>query len=337
MAWYQVPGHEQDTVISTRVRFARNLSEYPFPSRLNAAGAKEIISKVGGVLEANGFVKTDFSDISRTMAYSLMEKHYVSPEFIRESLPHALYLNEPCNLSVMLCEEDHIRLQCILPGFSLKDAYQGACKVEQLLDDRFDLAFDDKLGYLTHCPTNLGTAMRASVMLFLPATTRAGRMEALSARLNQLGLTVRGLYGEGSGADGYLYQISNQVTLGLSEEDTLEKLEDVIRQIIDGERKLRTAVSGEELDRLTDRVMRAEGILRTAHTLTSDEFIKFSSEVRLGVAMGIINDIKVETLTSLLIEVMPATLTLTAEPAPKSELERDKARAAYVKEKLSGS
>lgn len=337
MAWYHVPGNEQDVVISTRVRFARNLSEYPFPSRLDATGAKEIINKVGQVLEDNGFTKTDFSDISHTAAVSLVEKHYVSPEFVRESLPHALYLNEPCNLSVMLCEEDHIRLQCILPGLALQDAYKGACKVEQLLDERFDLAFDDKLGYLTHCPTNLGTAMRASVMLFLPATTMAGRMEALAARLNQLGLTVRGLYGEGSGSDGYLYQVSNQVTLGVTEEGTLRKLEDVVRQIIDNERKLRQSVSGRELDLLTDRVLRAEGTLKYAHALTSAEFLKLAAEVRLGIAMGIIKDVKVETLTALLIEAMPATLTMNTEPTPKTEGERDLARAMLVREKLTAN
>ena len=334
MAWYQTPGSEQDVVISTRVRFARNLAEYPFTARLDAAKAKEIINRVGGVLEQNGFTKTDFTDISRTMAYSLVEKHYVSPEFVRESLPHALYLNEPCNLSVMLCEEDHIRLQCILPGLSLHDAYTGACKVEQLLDEQFDLAFDDRLGYLTQCPTNLGTAMRASVMLFLPATTTSGRMSALTARLNQLGLTVRGLYGEGSGADGYLYQISNQVTLGVTEEDTIRKLEDVIHQIIDNERKLRASVSGDELDELTDRVKRAEGILRYAHKLSSAEFLKLSAEVRLGVALHLIDDIKTETLTALLIEAMPATLTLASEPTPVSDIARDKLLAALVRERL---
>lgn len=334
MAWYHVPGNEQDVVISTRVRFARNLAAYPFPSRLDATGAKEIIEKVGALLESNGFQKTDFSDISRTMAYSLVEKHYASPAFIRESLPHALYLNEPCNLSVMLCEEDHIRLQCILPGLSLQDAYKGACKVEQLLDDTFDLAFDDTLGYLTHCPTNLGTAMRASVMMFLPATTLAGRMEALATRLGQLGLTVRGLYGEGSGADGYLYQISNQVTLGVSEEATLRKLEDVIQQIMDNERKWRRSIGGAELVALTDRVMRAEGTLKYAYTLSSQEFLRLSADVRLGVAMGIIKDIRMETLTSLLIEAMPATLTLSADTIPKNDNERDRTRAEYVRQRL---
>lgn len=335
MAWYEIPGNEQDTVISTRVRFARNLSDYPFPARLDASRAREVISKVGAVLEQNGFTKTDFADVSRAMAYSLVEKHYVSPGFVKESLPHALFLNEPCSLSAMICEEDHIRLQCILPGLSLRDAYNAAAKVEEVLDSKFDLAFDDKLGYLTQCPTNLGTAMRASVMVFLPATTMQGRMEQLAARLNQMGLTIRGLYGEGSSMEGYLYQISNRETLGVTEEATLDKLEGIIRQIIDNERRLRSSVTGDDLTRLKDKILRAEGMLKYAYTLSSAEFLSLSALVRMGIGMGIVQDVKIEALTRLLVEVMPATLTLNAEKPPKTDTERDILRAEVVRSRLS--
>lgn len=335
MAWYHIPGNEQDTVISTRVRFARNLSAYPFTSRLDAPRAKEIIGKVGGVLEKNGFSRMDFADISRVSAQSLMEKHYVSPVFLRESLPHALFLNEPCNLAVMVCEEDHVRLQCVQAGLTLRDAYAGACKAETLLDGELEFAFDQHWGYLTACPTNVGTALRVSIMLCLPMLTAGGRMEALSLQLGQMGLLMRGFYGEGTAAAGCLYQISNRATLGLTEEDILERVESAVSQIIATERKLRTAVSDVELEKLTDRIRRAEGILRYAHTLSASEMLEHLANLRLGAAMGL-TDVRVEALTSLFVEAMPATLTLTAESPLKHDYERDLLRASVVKRTLFG-
>lgn len=335
MSWYHIPGHHQDTVVSTRIRFARNLASLPFVSRMDAAIANELIRRVGEILAGNGFEKIDFLEASRAAAHSLVEKHYASPAFIKVSLPHALYLNEPCNLSVMLCEEDHIRLQCILPGLALYDAYEGACKIEQLLDQHFDMAFDSRLGYLTHCPTNLGTAMRASVMLFLPALSHAGYMEHLTAQLGQIGVAVRGSFGEGTRAVGYLYQFSNRTTLGVDEREILDELNEVISQIIHTERELRASFNEREREAMADRVCRAEGILKYARSLSTEEFLSLSSDVRLGAAMGIIGDVKIEHLTALLIETMPATLTLTASTPPTDDRQRDILRANAVRERLT--
>ena len=336
MAWYHIPGNRQDTVISTRVRFARNLVEYPFPSRLDAARAREVVAKVGDALERNGFSKIDFADISRTAAESLVEKHYASPAFLRESLPHALFLNEPCNLSLMVCEEDHIRLQCMLSGLALQDAFAGASQMESLLDGELSFAFDKQLGYLTSCPSNLGTAMRASVMLCLPMLARGRRMEVIAHQLEQMGLLLRGAYGEGSAAAGGICQISNRVTLGLSEEEILERLGSAVEQVIAAEERLRGGISGAEADKLTDRVRRAEGILRYAHTLTAGELLTYAADLRMGASMGLC-DLRVEALTALLIEAMPATLTLSAKEPPKLDRERDILRARVVKESLFGA
>ncbi len=336
MAWYHIPGNDQDIVISTRVRFARNLMEYPFISRLDAPRAKDIINRVGSILEKNGFSRIDFADISRITAQSLVEKHYASPVFVRESLPHALFLNEPCNLSVMVCEEDHIRLQCILSGLSLRDAYTGACKIETLLDGAFTLAFDQKLGYLTECPTNLGTAMRASVMLCLPMLTACGRMESLSLQLGQMGLLLRGIYGEGTTPAGCLYQLSNRITMGSTEEEIVDRLSNAVSEIMESERNLRTAVAGAERDKLTDRLLRAEGILRFAHTLTTSEMLDKLTDLRLGASMGL-NEARVETMTALLIEGMPATLSLGTDSPIKQDLDREILRAKVVKEQLFGA
>ena len=336
MSWYHVAGNQQDTAVCTCVRLSRNLAGYPFPARLDAAGAREIIGKVGAVLEKNGFVSTDFAEISRGAAESLAEKRFVGPRFARESLPHVLYLNDPCNLSVAVCEEDHVRIRCILSGLSLKDAYEGAGKVETLLDHALELAFDEARGYLTACPTNLGTAMRASVMLSLPLLTAAGRMEQLALRLGQTGLLLRGLYGEGSSAAGCLYQISNRATLGLTEEEIIHHLEESARTLMEAERQCREEIVGVELDRLTDRVRRGEGILRHAHMLSAGEMLSLLGQARLGAAMGLLSGVRVEDMTALLVEAMPATLTLGRENPPKSDRERDILRAKLVRERLFG-
>lgn len=337
MAWYNTVGNSSDTVISSRVRLARNLVGYPFASKLDAAGANEIIEKVSVPLEAAGFRKISFSDISPIMATSYVERHYVSPEFANKETPHALLLQETGGIAVMVCEEDHLRIQSILPGLSLDDAYRNAVRVEKRLDEDFDFAYSEQLGYLTHCPTNLGTGMRASVMMFLPALTAGGYMDSLAAQLSKIGLTVRGLFGEGSGAAGCMYQISNQITLGITEEETLKKLGDAVAQISESERKARTSISGEALERLTDRILRAEGTLRYAYRMSSAEFMKLFADVRFGIALGIVTDITYEQLGTLLVEVMPATLTLSSENTPKTESARDRLRAQKIQNLLSAS
>ena len=335
MSWYQTTANASDTVISTRVRLARNINGYPFGDHLTSATLNEMIEKVSAPLESSGFRKINFSDLSPVMATSYVERHYVSPEFARLETPHALLLQEPSGIAVMVGEEDHLRIQCILPGLALEEAYQNAARAEKRLDEDFDFAYSDRLGYLTHCPTNLGTGMRASVMMFLPALTMGGYIDSLATQLQKIGLTVRGLFGEGSGASGSMYQISNQVTLGITEAETLKKLGDAVAQIIESEQKARKAITGEKLERLTDRILRAEGTLRYAHMMTSAEFIKLFSDVRFGIALGIVGDVSYEQLGTLLVEAMPATLTLSSESTPKSETARDKLRAQKIKAILS--
>ena len=331
MSWYNTVGKATDTVISSRVRLARNINGYPFASRLDVAGANEIIEKVSAPLEASGFRKINFADLSPIMATSYVERHFVSPEFATKEAPHALLLQEQSGIAVMVCEEDHLRIQCILPGLSLEEAYLNASRTEKRLDEDFDFAYSAELGYLTHCPTNLGTGMRASVMMFLPALTRGGYMDSLATQLSKIGLTVRGLFGEGSGAAGCMYQISNQITLGITEEETLKKMNEAIKQITESEHKARKSITGDALDRLTDRVLRSEGTLKYAYMMSSSEFIKLFADVRFGIALGIIEDITYEQLGTLLVEAMPATLTLSAENAPKTEAARDKLRAQRIR------
>lgn len=330
MAWYNTTGSLCDTVISTRVRLARNINGYHFATRLDVEGANEIIEKVSVPLEASGFRKIHFSDLSPIMATSYVERHYVSPEFATKEAPHALFLQEQSGIAVMVCEEDHLRIQSILPGLALEEAYLNASRTEKRLDEDFDFAYSEELGYLTHCPTNLGTGMRASVMMFLPALTRGGYMDSLATQLSKIGLTMRGLFGEGSGSAGCIYQISNQVTLGITEEETLKKMSEAIRQITESEHKARKAITGDALDRLTDRILRSLGILKYAYMISSSEFMKLFSDVRFGIALGLVKDVTYEQLGTLLVEAMPATLTLSAENPPKTEAARDKLRAQKI-------
>ena len=334
MAWYEIKGNDGDVVFSSRVRLARNLTGYRFDEGLSEKDAKEIIDKIGAAL-GNGYKRTDFADVTPTLAGAMVEQHRISREFAAKKTPHALFEDDNKSVGVMACEEDHIRLQCILPGLALRDAYRFACEADDKLDAGLDIAYDDRLGYLTHCPTNLGTGMRASVMMFLPALTAGGYMGSLAAQLSKIGLTVRGLFGEGSGAAGCMYQISNQIPLGITEEEILKKLGDAVSQVSDSERKLRGEISGENLEQLTDKIRRSEGILRYAYRMSTSEFFKLFADVRFGIALGVVTDITYEQLGTLLVELMPATLTLACENAPKNEASRDRCRCQKIQSILN--
>ena len=332
MAWYNMTGESSDTVISTRVRFARNLAGYNFDSTLSEKNSREIIEKISDIFTpAMGFERIDLNEKNRLEALSYVEKHFISREFASKKSPHTLLLSEKFNTAVMVCEEDHVRLQTILPGLALNEAYEDLCRFDDQLDSNVQIAYDEKLGYLTHCPTNLGTGMRASVMMFLPALTMANQIGGIASQLSKIGLTIRGMYGEGSESRGFLYQISNQVTLGVSEEETIRKLSEIVAQISNRERKLRATLKEERFDALKDKVLRAEGTLRYAHMLSSSETTELFSLVRLGVAMGIIEDVEYAVLSRILVETAPATLTLTSEKELKTDVDRDIARAEKIK------
>ncbi len=336
MAWYNKDGKDKDIILSSRVRFARNIVDYPFASRMDDTSAREIIEKIeyaiGGAL-----TKKELDESNKLEARSLAERHVISPEFAEKKTPHALFCDDTDEVFLMACEEDHIRLQCILPGYDLEGAYKKACEYDDILESKLKIAYDSELGYLTHCPTNLGTGMRASVMMFLPALTHAKKIDSLSGALSKLGLTISGMLGEGSSSAGMLYQISNQVTLGISEEDTISKLKDVISQICELEKKQRELIREHSYDYTEDKVSRAAGILKYAKMMSSSEFMKLYSDVRLGISLGMIDGIDLVTLDTLLVEILPATLTLSKEEdeRPTSDSARDKLRAKHIAAALS--
>lgn len=330
MSWYQVKGNDTDTVFSTRIRFARNLEGYAFGRHLNEEKRAEIARRVGEAL-GKDYTAIDVGAQTPLQREALVEQHLISREFATAKGARTLFVNNGKSLSVMTPEEDHVRLQCILPGLALEDAYRFACEADERLDAALPIAFDEKLGYLTHCLTNLGTGMRASVMLFLPALTEEGAIPSLAHQLSKLGLTMRGLYGEGSKSYGCLYQVSNQVTLGLSEEELLHKLSDAVQSIIKRERELREAVKGDAALLRADRIARAEGTARFATLLSSEEFFRIFSDLKLGIALGLVDSISTEALHALLIHTQPATLTASSPDPLKTGMERDRARATLIK------
>jgi len=349
MAWYGKKSVDNDVVLSSRVRLARNVEGYPFGRHLTDDRARELIGKIGAILTPSGYEAVDFTGLDMIGATAYVEEHIVSPEFAGEKGPHTLFKNDKKNVYIMTCEEDHLRIQCITPGFSLDEAYAGAIEAESLLDSSLNLAFDEKLGYLTHCPTNLGTGMRASVMMFLPAITKFGKLSSIARQLSKIGLTVRGSYGEGSGSTGCLYQISNQVTLGVSEEESIEKLKNIVASIVDQERKLRDAMTKDDVwNSVADASARAYGTLTYARMLSFSEFMKLWCDVRLGIALdnarkmngqpggtGIPSSLSYETLDTLFIESQPAVLTLLSGGTPMSPAERDLRRADAIKRRLA--
>ena len=319
-----------DVAVSSRVRFARNIADYPFAGKCDPTSAKEIIEKVRGVL-SDGYEETDVDRLDEISRGSLVEDHSISREFADSDLPRALFTSDDGRVKIMVCEEDHIRLQAITPGLSLDEAYKEACKADDLISSKLNIAFDDELGYLTHCPTNLGTGMRASVMLFLPALTETGKIRALSSQLSKLGVTVRGSYGEGTEALGCLYQISNTETLGVTEESVIAKLNDLIGRIAQFERDARKKLYESAPERTEDRCLRALGVLTYSRMIVSAEFMRCYADLRTGISLGLTDGVSIEDLDRAFIEVMPYTLMKHMGGSADAS-SRDLARAKWIKE-----
>lgn len=334
--WYEKAGEHSDVAISTRIRLARNISKYPFPCKLNSSMKMAVIGDLKEALSAADFEGYNFScmstsELSAIDLKSLVECHLVSPEFIKPGKAKAVFLSSDNNVSLMVNEEDHVRLQVMREGLALDETYALADEIDTKLDQTLKFAFSEQLGYLTQCPTNLGTGMRASVMLHLPALRKCGMIEKISSSLIKLGLTIRGIYGEGSEPKGDIYQISNQVTLGISEKTALKNLNDITLQIIAQERNCREKLA--KNIQVSDSIGRAVGILKSAKLLPNEEFMTLISKVRLGLAMGLLTGISYDILNEITIKAQPCTLMKDA-PEELSALQRDQKRAALLNERF---
>lgn len=339
--WYNEYGKDGDVVLSTRVRLARNIKGIPFPPYSNDKQQDEVTEKCKASLlkrENKAFeaMQLKYIDLSAMKPYekqAIAECHLISPQMINNDRKRGLILSGDSRISIMINEEDHLRIQCMDAGFELKKCFDTANSLDDYIEETLDYAFDDNFGYLTCCPTNVGTGLRASVMLHLPGYVMTGKFNELANSLSQLGLTVRGIYGEGSEGLGNIFQISNQVTLGVLEEDIIERLDQIIAEVTFNERELRRLMHKNDKYRTEDRVMRSMGILRSAVIMSSNEAMKRLSDVRLGVALGLIADVKYETLNEITYTVLPANIVKNF--GTTGEFERDLKRAEVIKERLA--
>ncbi|WP_032123636.1 protein arginine kinase [Clostridium amazonitimonense] len=338
--WISNSTDNNDMVLSSRVRFARNIKNFPFPHKLEEDRGKSLAKDIENAFYEIEEIKDEFNnvdlwEIGENQGRNYLEKHLISTNLLNSRNKSAFILSKDETISLMINEEDHIRLQCITAGLNIKEAYEVANKIDDALEARLDFAFDEKLGYLTACPTNLGTGMRVSAMLHLPALTMKDEINDALKALTQLGMTLRGLYGEGSKAEGNIYQVSNQITLGMKEEDILSNLEAVVAQLISQENRARDQLLGRYKYELEDKIYRSLGVLKNARILTSKEALDLLSNVRMGVEMSILKDIDKVKLNKLLVETQPATLQLVTGKELKAK-ERDIERANLIRRYFDG-
>lgn len=338
--WLRAGGPESDIVISSRIRLARNLAQFPFPTRADDATREEIeallCSRIDQLPIGNRLNYVNVNGLEKLDRQVLVERQLISREHAESHGSRGVSFSGEENVSLMINEEDHLRIQVLRSGFSLDECWREIDRIDDAIEEQVTYAFNDQLGYLTACPTNVGTGIRVSVMLHLPALVITKEVQKVFQALQKINLAVRGLYGEGSQAMGDFYQISNQVTLGRSEERIMADLKDVVPNIMDYERRVRGALIEKNRQSLHDQISRAYGILKNAHTISSEETMHLLSSVRLGINLGLIDDLEIPTVNELFIHTQPAHLQkLRREQLESSE--RNVARAAYLRQRLAGN
>lgn len=335
--WLRGSGPESDIVISSRIRLARNLAAFPFTNRASGyqkaeieASLRERIAKLE-ITPRLGYLNVPgLSNLDRQF---LVERQLISRELATADGPRGVALGAQETVSLMVNEEDHLRLQVMRSGFTLDEAWQEIDRFDDLIEERVTYAFSEEFGYLTACPTNVGTGMRASVMLHLPALEHTKQIEKVFRALQKINLAVRGLYGEGSRASGHFYQISNQVTLGKSEPKILDEIQTNILEIVRYERAARQSWLRDNKQGLQDKISRAHGTLCSATMMTSEETMELLSFVRLGINLQLVDDITIPTVNELFIHTQPAHLQKLMGATLDGE-ERNAARARYLRTRL---
>lgn len=333
MSWYTETGSQSDVVICSRVRLARNLSDYAFPHRLSVGDARGMLDfcrrSCDDVLKSS-FDWLDVWQTSKENLGRLMEQRFISPKLFSDGEKSALMLSRDETVQIMFNEEDHLRIQSLVPGFDLERAYQLVNSVDDRLSQNIEYAFSPKLGYITACPTNIGTGIRASVMLHLPALSGTGKINEFVSAVTRLGIEIRGMYGEGSSIVGNVYQISNQITLGMDEDEIIQKFSSVAYKIIEQERTLQNNIYASSGVKLQDKIMRSYGNLKYAKLLSNSELLVLLSDMRLGVSCGVV-DIDPVTINKISVLALPAHIASMFDGEP-SQQDIDEKRASFVQE-----
>ena len=337
--WLRGTGPNSDIVISSRIRMARNLNKLPFPHRANKKQQEEILNKTREAIENSDYLKKtmflELASLDNVDKQFLIERHLMSREHASKSNHKAIVISEEEIVSIMINEEDHLRIQVMQSGFNLFEAWQIIDRIDDELSAKLDFAFLPEWGYLTACPTNTGTGLRGSVMLHLPALVMNKQINKVLQVINKISFTARGLYGEGTQALGNFFQISNQVALGHNEDEIIDNIHGVIKQLIEQETQARAAMMSGNKELLVDRISRSFGTLKNAHIISSNETVELLSMVRLGLDLGIIKDVERGLINELFILIQPAHLQKLKGEKLSSQ-ERDVKRAAIIREKLGG-
>lgn len=338
LRWFEENGSDSDVVISSRVRLARNVIPYNFSLKLSEQDARKMVDEAAGKIRRLEIMKDyseyDFKDLDVFQKTAMKERHVIS-DFLLGQKTAAGFVSPDENMSIMLNEEDHIRIQAYEAGMNMKAAYGTADKMDDRIGALLNYAYDLKYGYLTTCPSNVGTGMRASYMMHLPALSANNRIAGLATEIGRFGLVLRGIYGEGSTGMGDIYQISNQITLGLSEEEVIDNLNHISQQIIEQERALRRQFIAQKKISALDAVYRSYGVLKYARKLSLKDGMLLLSELRLGLAEGLIRPASEEDccVYQLMIGIQPANLQLISETELTGE-ELDMQRAQFIRDHL---
>jgi protein arginine kinase len=335
--WLSSAGDHHPIVISSRVRLARNLAKMPFPGWAKKSERIRILEEIKPEVEVLPEMSNSFSqqlnELSATEKQVLVERHLISREHAAKGMGSAVVINSTQTLSIMVNEEDHLRMQAITGGFDLPQTFQLIDRIDTMLESQLDFAFDEELGYLTACPTNVGTGMRASVMVHLPGLVLSEQINQVVNSVNKIGLAVRGLYGEGTEAMGNLFQVSNQTTLGEKEDQIIERLNKVIETLIQRENQARTNLLDTRRTMLMDQVGRAYGILNYSYSISSKEALNLLSVLRLGIDLGFFSEQGRTIINQLLLDTQPAHLQHTSQQKLAAD-ERDHLRADTVRQQL---
>ena len=335
--WLRGSGPDSDIVVSSRIRLARNLADYPFIRKCTgldrAAMEKTLRERIDQIQEMGEISYIDVNALDEVDRQFLVERQLISREHAESDGARGVAIDANEQFSLMINEEDHLRIQVMHSGLDLENAWKQISHIDDLIEDHVNYAFHERLGYLTACPTNVGTGMRVSVMLHLPALVLTQQIEKVFRSLQKISLAVRGLYGEGSQAMGDFYQVSNQITLGKSEEDLIGQVAEVAPALIDYERKARDYLVNEGRKDLHDRVSRAYGVLCTAQTISSEETMQLLSSVRMGVNLGLISDVEIPTVNKLFIHTQPAHLQ-KLRGIELNTADRNVERASYLQRHL---
>jgi protein arginine kinase len=308
--WLNTPGIDEDVVVSTRIRVARNIDKYKFPNLIEDEEAREVTNDILNALKdvEGNYEFYRNSNLGETERNVFVEKHLISPNLSRDTEHGSFFVKDDEKATIMINEEDHIRIQVLLPGLNIEEGWKRCSSIDDEIEKSIKYAFDEKFGYLTSCPTNVGTGLRASVMLHLPGLSMTGQINNIMEGLRKIGLTVRGLYGEGSKALGNLFQISNQTTIGEKEEDIIKKINKIILQIVTRERNTRKYILDNKGMEIEDKIYRSLGILNYSRVITTLEAMNHLSNVKFGTDMGIIKNINSKDIIKLMLDIQPASI-----------------------------